>query len=152
MELVSRLLEYTPSLRQSPIDACAHHYFDELRDPSTRLPTGRDLPPLFNFTAAGTLSPHTHTRAMLRVEPCYVWEPRLGKLEGHFLRRKLAWKRKNFGGHQIWKNKYECTTDPERVCATAVTAGCYNSCMHFCLTLYSQCMLCLLYTSDAADE
>ena len=56
MELVSRLLEYTPSLRQSPIDACAHHYFDELRDPATRLPTGRELPPLFNFTAAGTLS------------------------------------------------------------------------------------------------
>jgi len=53
MELVSRLLEYTPSLRLSPIDACAHHYFDELRDASTRLPTARELPPLFNFTAAG---------------------------------------------------------------------------------------------------
>jgi len=53
MELVSRLLEYTPSLRLSPIDACAHHYFDELRDPATRLPPGRELPPLFNFTAAG---------------------------------------------------------------------------------------------------
>lgn len=52
MELVSRLLEYTPSLRLSPIDACAHHYFNELRDPATRLPPGRELPPLFNFTAA----------------------------------------------------------------------------------------------------
>ena len=59
MDLVSRLLEYTPSLRLSPIDACAHHYFDELRDAATRLPTGRDLPALFNFTAAGT-STHTH--------------------------------------------------------------------------------------------
>ena len=53
MELVSRLLEYTPSMRFSPIDACAHRYFDDLRDPATRLPNGRELPPLFNFTAAG---------------------------------------------------------------------------------------------------
>jgi len=26
--------------------------------------------------------------------------------------------------------KYECTMDPERVCATVVTADCYNSCVH----------------------
>ena len=58
MELVSRLLEYTPSLRLSPIDACAHQYFDELRDTSTRLPTGRELPPLFNFTSAGQHDGH----------------------------------------------------------------------------------------------
>jgi len=56
MELVSRLLEYTPPLRLSPIEACVHHYFDELRDPATRLPPGRELPPLFNFTAAGTIT------------------------------------------------------------------------------------------------
>jgi len=61
LELVSRLLEYTPSLRLSPIDATAHHYFDELRDPATRLPPGRELPPLFNFTAAGRHA-RTHTR------------------------------------------------------------------------------------------
>ena len=56
MELVSRLLEYTPPLRLSPIEACVHHYFDELRDPATRLPPGRELPPLFNFTAPGTIT------------------------------------------------------------------------------------------------
>ncbi|XP_014768431.1 glycogen synthase kinase-3 beta [Octopus bimaculoides] len=51
IQLVSKLLEYTPSSRISPLDACAHPFFDELRDISTRLPNGRDLPPLFNFTS-----------------------------------------------------------------------------------------------------
>jgi glycogen synthase kinase 3 beta len=50
IELVSQLLDYTPSHRLSPLDACAHCYFDELRDPATRLTNGRELPPLFNFT------------------------------------------------------------------------------------------------------
>ncbi|XP_073982048.1 glycogen synthase kinase-3 beta-like isoform X6 [Rhodnius prolixus] len=50
IELVSRLLEYTPSSRISPLQACAHPFFDELREPNTRLPNGRSLPPLFNFT------------------------------------------------------------------------------------------------------
>lgn len=48
--LVSRLLEYTPGARVTPLEACAHGFFDELRDPKTRLPNGRDLPPLFNWT------------------------------------------------------------------------------------------------------
>uniref|UniRef100_A0A8C4QUY3 [tau protein] kinase n=1 Tax=Eptatretus burgeri TaxID=7764 RepID=A0A8C4QUY3_EPTBU len=48
--LCSRLLEYTPSVRLTPLDACAHPFFNELRDPATRLPSGRELPPLFNFT------------------------------------------------------------------------------------------------------
>lgn len=50
INLVSRLLEYTPSARISPLQACTHKFFDELRDPNTRLPNNRDLPPLFNFT------------------------------------------------------------------------------------------------------
>uniref|UniRef100_A0A1B6FDU2 Protein kinase domain-containing protein n=2 Tax=Cicadellinae TaxID=33370 RepID=A0A1B6FDU2_9HEMI len=50
IDLVSRLLEYTPSSRISPLQACAHNFFDELREPNTRLPNGRALPPLFNFT------------------------------------------------------------------------------------------------------
>lgn len=53
VELVSVLLEYTPSLRVSPLQACAHAFFDELRDPLHRLPNGRLLPPLFNFTQLG---------------------------------------------------------------------------------------------------
>ena len=31
------------------LEACAHSFFDELRDPNTRLPNGRHLPQLFNF-------------------------------------------------------------------------------------------------------
>lgn len=53
IDLVSRLLEYTPSSRISPLQACAHTFFDELREPNTRLPNGRALPPLFNFTESG---------------------------------------------------------------------------------------------------
>ncbi|OQR69535.1 glycogen synthase kinase-3 beta-like [Tropilaelaps mercedesae] len=50
IELVSRLLEYTPSARVTPLEACAHRFFDELRQPGVKLPNHRDLPPLFNFT------------------------------------------------------------------------------------------------------
>jgi hypothetical protein len=34
------------------VDACAHPFFDELRDPKTCLSNGRSLPPLFDFSAA----------------------------------------------------------------------------------------------------
>ncbi|CAB4005353.1 glycogen synthase kinase-3 beta-like [Paramuricea clavata] len=50
--LCSKLLEYTPSRRLSPVEACAHNFFAELRDANTRLPNGRELPPLFNFSSA----------------------------------------------------------------------------------------------------
>ncbi|GAU89015.1 hypothetical protein RvY_01614 [Ramazzottius varieornatus] len=50
LELIARLLEYTPSARLTPLQACAHHFFDELRVPDGKLPNGREMPPLFNFT------------------------------------------------------------------------------------------------------
>ncbi|KAF9930320.1 regulator of ime2 [Linnemannia zychae] len=50
LDLISRLLEYTPSRRFTPIEAMIHPFFDELRNPETKLPNGKDLPPLFNFT------------------------------------------------------------------------------------------------------
>lgn len=37
------------------LEACIHPFFDELRDPNTRLPNGRPLPPLFNFKPPGEL-------------------------------------------------------------------------------------------------
>ncbi|KAF3042137.1 regulator of ime2 [Didymella heteroderae] len=56
IDLISKLLEYTPTQRLSAIDAMVHPFFDELRDPNTRLPDSRhpngavrDLPALFNF-------------------------------------------------------------------------------------------------------
>lgn len=49
VDLVSRLLQYSPNLRSTAMEAIVHPFFDELRDPNTRLPNGRALPPLFNF-------------------------------------------------------------------------------------------------------
>ncbi|KAL8191963.1 hypothetical protein R6Q57_028084 [Mikania cordata] len=49
VDLVSRLLQYSPNLRSTALEALIHPFFDELRDPATRLPNGRFLPPLFNF-------------------------------------------------------------------------------------------------------
>lgn len=53
IDLTSKLLEYTPSARVSPLHACAHSFFNELRESKTRLPMGKELPPLFNFTEKG---------------------------------------------------------------------------------------------------
>jgi len=56
IDLISKLLEYTPTQRLSAVEALVHPFFDELRDPNTRLPDSRgnggirDLPPLFDFS------------------------------------------------------------------------------------------------------
>lgn len=50
IDLVSKMLQYSPTTRIGPMEALAHHYFDELRQPSARLPNDKPLPPLFNFT------------------------------------------------------------------------------------------------------
>ncbi|KAJ2854889.1 glycogen synthase kinase 3 [Coemansia asiatica] len=50
LDLIRRLLEYTPTKRPSAIEAMAHPFFDELRDPETKLYNGADLPELFDFT------------------------------------------------------------------------------------------------------
>jgi glycogen synthase kinase 3 beta len=60
IDLISALLEYTPTQRLSAIDAMCQPFFDELRDPSTRLPdsrhaggASRELPALFDFSRHG---------------------------------------------------------------------------------------------------
>jgi glycogen synthase kinase 3 beta len=50
VDLVSRLLRYTPTARLTPMQAMAHEFFDELRDPNCKLPTSNPLPPLFDFS------------------------------------------------------------------------------------------------------
>ncbi|KAI9687585.1 MAG: regulator of ime2 [Bathelium mastoideum] len=87
IDLISRLLEYTPTQRLSAIEAMVHPFFDDLRDPSTRLPdsrhangTSKDLPDLFNFDHHElSIAPHLnqklvpqHVRAALRAR-----DPRL---------------------------------------------------------------------------
>ena len=60
IDLIAKLLEYTPTQRLSSIEAMVHPFFDEIRNPTTRLPDSRhpggqsrELPPLFNFTHHG---------------------------------------------------------------------------------------------------
>ena len=47
---VASLLVYDPAKRPRPLEALLDSYFDELRDPNTRLPNGMPLPDLFSFT------------------------------------------------------------------------------------------------------
>ncbi|KAL6401333.1 protein kinase gsk3 [Ilyonectria robusta] len=57
IDLIAQLLECTPTERQGAIDTIVYPFFDELRDPSTKLSNSRyntgqvrELPPLFDFT------------------------------------------------------------------------------------------------------
>lgn len=49
LDLIEKLFRYNPSQRISPIHACAHQFFDELRDPNKKWFT-HELPPLFDFS------------------------------------------------------------------------------------------------------
>jgi len=50
IDLISRMLTYEPAKRITAQQCLAHPFFDELRNPDTRLPSGEPLPALFNFT------------------------------------------------------------------------------------------------------
>jgi len=50
MDFIGSTLAYSPARRVKPLDGCAHPFFDELRDPRTRLPNDTPLPPMFDFT------------------------------------------------------------------------------------------------------
>nr|ODN83817.1 CMGC/GSK protein kinase [Cryptococcus depauperatus CBS 7841] len=50
ISLISTLLEYTPSARYTAIEALVHPFFDEMRVEGARLPNGKPMPELFNFT------------------------------------------------------------------------------------------------------
>lgn len=50
LDLISNLFQYDPHQRIRPLRACAHQFFDELREPGKKWVNGRDLPPLFDFT------------------------------------------------------------------------------------------------------
>eukprot|EP01088_Endostelium_zonatum_P011097 TRINITY_DN2491_c0_g5_i1.p1 TRINITY_DN2491_c0_g5~~TRINITY_DN2491_c0_g5_i1.p1 ORF type:complete len:377 (-),score=68.06 TRINITY_DN2491_c0_g5_i1:231-1361(-) len=51
IDLVKRFLQYDPTKRLLPLEACTHPFFDELRNSSTRLPNGKKLPAsLFQFS------------------------------------------------------------------------------------------------------
>lgn len=49
IDLVAKLLEYTPGTRLSAIEAMVHPFFDELRVEGARMPNGKEFPSLFDF-------------------------------------------------------------------------------------------------------
>lgn len=50
IDLVSKMLQYSPAKRLKPMEGLAHPYFDDLRHTACKLPSGKPLPPLFNFS------------------------------------------------------------------------------------------------------
>ena len=51
--MVAKLLEYTPGVRLSSVEAMTHQFFDELRVDGARMPNGKEFPQLFDFTREG---------------------------------------------------------------------------------------------------
>eukprot|EP01103_Thecamoeba_quadrilineata_P019384 TRINITY_DN7825_c0_g1_i1.p1 TRINITY_DN7825_c0_g1~~TRINITY_DN7825_c0_g1_i1.p1 ORF type:complete len:599 (-),score=124.96 TRINITY_DN7825_c0_g1_i1:151-1875(-) len=66
LDLINKLLQYSPSLRIKPMDACAHPFFEDLRNPATTLPNQRPLPTLFDFSVAElSAARHIHWAQLL---------------------------------------------------------------------------------------
>jgi len=65
LDLLSQLLQYDPKKRPNPLEACAHPFFDTLRDLNTTLPNGKPLPPLFNFTQVERDAPNNVCKRLM---------------------------------------------------------------------------------------
>jgi len=50
LDVFANVLVYTPTARFNGLQFCAHEWFDELREEDVKLPSGKPLPPLFDFT------------------------------------------------------------------------------------------------------
>ncbi|CDJ38884.1 CMGC kinase, GSK family TgPK3, putative [Eimeria tenella] len=66
VDLMSKLLRYEPNQRLQPLEALAHEFFDELRNPKTTLPGGGALPELFSFLPIEleSMSPGTREKCL----------------------------------------------------------------------------------------
>ncbi|GMH00539.1 hypothetical protein Nepgr_002378 [Nepenthes gracilis] len=69
VDIVSRLLQYSPNLRSTALEACAHPFFDDLRDPYACLPDGQPFPHLFDFTPEELAHASPELRRRLVPEP-----------------------------------------------------------------------------------
>lgn len=50
LDLIGTLIVYDPNIRSKPLNALLHPFFDELRDPATKLPNGKNIPnEVFDF-------------------------------------------------------------------------------------------------------
>lgn len=63
--LVGHLLQYAPTTRLTALGVCGHPFFDELRAPGMRLPSGQAPPPLWNFSASELASATPELRARI---------------------------------------------------------------------------------------
>ncbi|KAI8341195.1 kinase-like domain-containing protein [Chlamydoabsidia padenii] len=50
IDLITHVLQYNPRTRPTASEALVHPFFDELRNPDTKMSNGKDLPILFDFT------------------------------------------------------------------------------------------------------
>ena len=50
IDLISKILTYSPQERLKPMEILLHPFFDELREENCMLPNGNPLPDLFDFT------------------------------------------------------------------------------------------------------
>ncbi|XP_057496948.1 shaggy-related protein kinase epsilon-like [Actinidia eriantha] len=76
MDLVSRMLQYSPNLRCTALEACAHPFFDDLRLPNACLPNSQPLPPLFDFTPQELASASPELRQRLIPEHAISKSPK----------------------------------------------------------------------------
>ncbi|SAM04945.1 hypothetical protein [Absidia glauca] len=53
IDLITHVLQYNPQSRPTASEALVHPFFDELRNPDTKMSNGKDLPILFDFTKEG---------------------------------------------------------------------------------------------------
>ncbi|MES1907129.1 MAG: Glycogen synthase kinase-3 beta [Cercozoa sp. M6MM] len=60
IDLISKLLVYHPVRRYTALQALSHEFFDELRAEGAKLPNGKPLPQLFDFTADELLQMRKH--------------------------------------------------------------------------------------------
>ncbi|KAG2194249.1 hypothetical protein INT46_011175 [Mucor plumbeus] len=70
IDLMSNILQYNPLARPTASEALIHPFFDELRNPDTKMPTGKELPPLFDFST-GELSIQPEFLTKLVPPHCY---------------------------------------------------------------------------------
>ena len=50
IDLLKKILKYETKQRYTPFEAMKHTFFDELREETTKLPGGVELPELFDFS------------------------------------------------------------------------------------------------------
>ncbi|KAF8368452.1 gsk-3 [Pristionchus pacificus] len=63
IDLISQIIEYTPNSRPTPAGACAHHFFNDLKNSETKLPSGKSLPSLFDDPPLSTNVHNAHANA-----------------------------------------------------------------------------------------